>query len=466
MSSAIAGGGAPPSAFTPDHPGDEREERDAERRAPHRMRARLSEQRLSGRREAAGIAGVGRGRRAGPCRDRLVRGRRPDEASRPDRLERRRHLPRRPEPVRRRRLERLHDHRLERRRRRRTIDAQRTRPVHEPLREHGLGRRADERGDPREHLVEHAAEREEVAASVVVALPHRLLGAHVGDGSAHDALRRRDLVERPLDRTRDPEVREACPCLAEEDVLRLHIAVDDAVPVRVVERPGERARDRDRVGHRELPLAQQALAKRAALHERHRVEEHPARLARVQQPHDARMVEVPHARDLPEEPVGAEILRQRRIEDLEGDGPPAPLVVGQPDGRGAPLPDLALDRVAAGEGGRDRGRWRRAPRQARGGRIDGHRVGRARRVGVLDARCESALRERPSSHVPTSPRRVECARRTRAASLRRRRNRTGALERACRASGRCGVARPSRVRCRPSYGPPRSAARRPAASGA
>ena len=116
---------------------------------------------------------------------------------------------------------------------------------------------AFERAAPREHLVEHRAERPHVGALVNGAAP-RLLGRHVGGGAENDAdaghrtrRDRRRLVRIPFSRrTRIGELRESevehlhGPVLADVDVRRLQIPVHDALLVRRFERFGDLAGDR------------------------------------------------------------------------------------------------------------------------------------------------------------------------------------------------------------------------------
>ena len=67
----------------------------------------------------------------------------------------------------------------------------------------------------------------------------------------------------------------------------------DAVPVRVVERVGDLARDAHRVVDRELLLALEPLAQRLALDEGHDVVEQPVRPSpRVEQRQDVRMLQL------------------------------------------------------------------------------------------------------------------------------------------------------------------------------
>ena len=70
-------------------------------------------------------------------------------------------------------------------------------------------------------------------------------------------------LRRPLSASRDAEVRHHRVALGEQDVLRLDVAVHDAVAVRVVERVGHLARDAERLVDRQLPLAVEPVAERS-----------------------------------------------------------------------------------------------------------------------------------------------------------------------------------------------------------
>ena len=137
----------------------------------------------------------------------------------------------------------------------------------------GLGGGAGERGLSREHLVQHAGERVEIAPAVEVLLAGGLLRAHIG--------RRPDRHPRPGERLAaggthrlgDPEVRHHRVAALEQDVLRLDVAVDDAPAVRVAQRVGHLAGDPKRVVHRELLFAGQPVAEGLSLDERHHVEQ-------------------------------------------------------------------------------------------------------------------------------------------------------------------------------------------------
>ena len=90
-----------------------------------------------------------------------------------------------------------------------------------------------------DHLVEHRAERVEIAARVGRAA-ERLLGRHVGDGADHHALHRH---ARAVDGDGEAEVAERGVAVGvEPDVAGLEVAVDDAAAVRVLRAPGRPAR--------------------------------------------------------------------------------------------------------------------------------------------------------------------------------------------------------------------------------
>ena len=118
---------------------------------------------------------------------------------------------------------------------------------------------------------------------------------------------------------RDAEVGDQRAAVVQQDVLGLDVAVDHAVPVRVVERVGDLARDPHRVVDRELLLAVEPVAERLALDERHDVVEEAVGLARVEQREDVRMLQIGGELDLGEEPLGAEHRGELGVQHLERD---------------------------------------------------------------------------------------------------------------------------------------------------
>ncbi len=135
----------------------------------------------------------------------------------------------------------------------------------------------------------------------------------------------------------------------QEDVLGLDVAMDDVVPVRVVERSADFGRDAHRVRDGELLLALEAVAQRLAVDERHDVEEKGSGRPRIEERQDVRMLQVRRGLDLAEEPLGADHRRQLGPEHLDGDPALVPDVLGQEHGRHAARANLALEAIAIRE---------------------------------------------------------------------------------------------------------------------
>ncbi len=101
------------------------------------------------------------------------------------------------------------------------------------LRDDADGVVAEERRPARHHLVEHRAERVEIAARVGRAA-EGLLRRHVGDGADHHPLHGH---ARAVDGDGEAEVAEGGVAVGvEPDVAGLEVAVDDAATVGVLER--------------------------------------------------------------------------------------------------------------------------------------------------------------------------------------------------------------------------------------
>src|SRR5207245_9671177 len=129
-------------------------------------------------------------------------------------------------------LDHARDERFELGRRRRAELAQAWRLLDEDLREQRRRMICGEGAAPRDALVDHAPEREDVRARVDVLVCERLLRRHVCERSDRHARRREVSVARAA---RDAEVDELGACdvaVLEADVSRLYVAMNDAGIVR------------------------------------------------------------------------------------------------------------------------------------------------------------------------------------------------------------------------------------------
>ena len=154
----------------------------------------------------------------------------------------------------------------------------------------------------------------------------------------------------------DAEVGDQGRPVLQQRVLRLDVAMDDALAMGVVERGGDFPREPQGLVHRELLLALQARAQRFAGDVGHDVVEQAVGLARVDQPEDVRVLEVGGDLDLAEEALAAEHGGELGVEDLDGDLAAVLEVLGEVDGGHAALAQLAQDAIAVGDGRGEAGR--------------------------------------------------------------------------------------------------------------
>ena len=162
-----------------------------------------------------------------------------------------------------------------------------------------------------EHFVKDHAERIDVRAVVHGLRLVELLGGHV----ARRAERHAGYRERVVGLLAAQEFREAevgdlhTAAFINEDVLRLHVAVDDALLVRELQRVANLRHDGERLLGLHLPGADH-LAQVYAVHEFHREIIQPAALAEVVDGDDVRVAELRERARLASEALD-EIRRQR-----------------------------------------------------------------------------------------------------------------------------------------------------------
>jgi hypothetical protein len=82
--------------------------------------------------------------------------------------------------------------------------------------------------------------------------------------------------------------------------------MDDALPMRVVQRTRDFSRYPHRFRNRQLPFANQSAAQRLAGHHRHHVVQQSSGIAAVEQRQDMRMLQLGRGFDLGEETIGAQ----------------------------------------------------------------------------------------------------------------------------------------------------------------
>ena len=153
----------------------------------------------------------------------------------------------------------------------------------------------------RQHLVDECTKREDVRSSIRV-FPMQLFRRHVRQraenrpfGSERPRRRHRfpgrsGSDDRGRARFREAEVEQLCASPRQHDVRRFEIPMDDAVPMRVIQRVGNLDGIAQDLFGRQRP-AQQARRKRFALEILHDEKAEAVLLANVEQGTDVRMTE-------------------------------------------------------------------------------------------------------------------------------------------------------------------------------
>jgi hypothetical protein len=208
----------------------------------------------------------------------------------------------------------------------------------------GVGRLADQ------HLVQHAPQRVDVGSRVHRWIAGRLFGTHVRRGSQRETRGGEPsvVVRHQLG---DAEVGQQRVAAAEQNVLRLHVPVDDALAPGPDEGVGDLTSDRHRLVHRELVLAREPGAERLPLDTRHGEPQEPGAIrecsgAAVEHRQNVGVLQPGGEADLAKEALGAKRGGQLGTEGLEGHRPVVAQVVSQPDLRHAAPAKLALEPVA------------------------------------------------------------------------------------------------------------------------
>ena len=201
-----------------------------------------------------------------------------------------------------------------------------------------------ERRKADEPLVHDDAERVDVR-STVHELAHGLLRRHVVRCS-HRAPARGEAQLRA--RLGDAEVRhQRVTVLVEQHVVGFHVAVDDAPPVRVVQRR-RRLRHNGRDFHGRLRSLRDAVSQRAPRQIGHDDEQHALGFAGVDNRNDVRVHELGRgARLAPKALEHFRVLREVAVEHLEHDRPLEMRVFGQVHACHAAAAESFLHLIAA-----------------------------------------------------------------------------------------------------------------------
>ena len=144
-----------------------------------------------------------------------------------------------------------------------------------------------------QHLVAHDANRVEIAASVDLGLRGRLLRRHVVRRTHHRSDLRQAGPRLQRVRPRDTEVGEHCATarIVDQDVVRLDVAVHDALPVRVIQCVGHLRQHRAGRLDIENRFPLDSRRQRLTPHEPHHEPAQPPALTERVQRHDADMLQ-------------------------------------------------------------------------------------------------------------------------------------------------------------------------------
>ncbi len=135
----------------------------------------------------------------------------------------------------------------------------------------------------------------------------------------------------------------------QQDVLGLDVAMDDVVPMRVIERISHLDGDAERFVNGYRWAARKPIAQRLSRHDRHHEVQAAARFARVVEREDMRMIQAGGQLDLSKKALAAERFREIGTQDFDRDFPAVLVVVGQVDRGHTARSELAVESILMGE---------------------------------------------------------------------------------------------------------------------
>src|SRR5688500_13011430 len=111
---------------------------------------------------------------------------------------------------------------------------------------------------------------------------------------------------------------------AQQDIVGLDIAMDDAATVCIAQCVGDLAYDPEGIVNRKLFLAVEAVTQRLALDVWHYIVEQPFRFTGIEQREDVRMIQLRRDRNLAEKSFGTQGRGEVRLENFQGNRPIMP----------------------------------------------------------------------------------------------------------------------------------------------
>jgi hypothetical protein len=135
--------------------------------------------------------------------------------------------------------------------------------------------------------------------------------------------------------------------LAQQDVLRLDVAMDNAVSMGAVERQRHLAPDPDSFVQRQLGHSRQTVPETLPHHVGHCVPKEPGSHAGIEDRKDVRVLEAGRQLDLAVKSLRAERRGEVGVEHFESDQPIVLEISSEIDGRHAATAKFALDPVSA-----------------------------------------------------------------------------------------------------------------------
>ena len=221
--------------------------------------------------------------------------------------------------------------------------------IHEVTSHHRARGGTRERRGTHQHLVKHAGQAVDIAATIQQCVAGRLFRTHVVGSADREAGLGEPRACAALDGACDAEIRQQSSPVRQQDVCRLDVAMHEAMAVCIREPFRDLAGDLDCDQHRQRTGARKALLQRLAIHEGHDVERHAFRHARVQHSHDAGVLELCGNAHFARKSLRTKLRDELRVRRLDRDRRIGDEVGCEVNRGHAAVTDLSFDAIAASE---------------------------------------------------------------------------------------------------------------------